>query len=138
MLKCHQTLVHCLEAVKNQIWSYSQLEESFYNTIVVKKEYFRVVRKVKNVLNCRKSSSSHLQSDVNRYSLLTAQSRYFMIVEDFSDANNCEVRTVSSSVKMQRNLIFRRINEAYGIEIKGTFDIFQFDIEYQVLWQPDN
>lgn len=56
-----------------------------------------------------------------------------MIVEDFSDANNCEIRTVSSCVKSQINLIFWRINEAYGIEMKGTSDRFQFDIEHQVL-----
>lgn len=61
-----------------------------------------------------------------------------MIVEDFSDANNCEIRTVSSCVKTQINLIFCRINEAYGIEMKGTSDRFQFDIGHQVLWRPDN
>lgn len=61
-----------------------------------------------------------------------------MIVEDFSDANNCEVRTVSYSVKTQRNLIFCRTNEAYSIEMKRTSDRFQFDVEHKVLWRLDN
>lgn len=41
-------------------------------------------------------------------------------------------------LKHREILIFCRINEAYDIEIKGTSDRFQFDIEHQVLWQPDN